>query len=194
MLSLHFLRYTAEKNLIWRSGASLTNNHFLFSHYRVLTLIFDSRVMLQGQIRTHSSWLKNKTRSPLPRRLYHWCSLLTPQQNTKTTNQHGARFLSFAFAFSCLLHTFTLSVLLGNFALGFENFRFGSGVISPSLLLLSESLNFVSVLNFGLTLGEDSSVVLIRSNKNILFKWCIPFEVALMWPQPFLVGLGLHSF
>ena len=71
-------------------------------------------------------------------------------------------------------------MLLGNFALGFENFLFGSGVTSPSLLLLSESLNFVSVLNFGLTLGEDSSVVLIRSNKNILFKWCIPFEVALM--------------
>lgn len=97
---------------------------------------------------------------PFPSKLYHWCSLLTPQQNTNTTNQQGACSLFFAFSFFCLLQTFTLSLLLGNFIFGPENFRFDSGAASASvsLLFLSESLNLVSVLNFGLTLGEDSSV------------------------------------
>ena len=97
---------------------------------------------------------------PFPSKLYHWCSLLTPQQNTNTTNQQGACSFSFPFAFFCLLQTFTLSLLLGNFIFGPENFRFDSGVASASasLFFLSESLNFVSVLDFGLTLGDDSSV------------------------------------
>ena len=59
--------------------------------------------------------------------------------------------------FLCLVHTFTLSLLLGNFIFGPENFLFVSGFGSASLVLLFESLNFVSVLNFGFTLGEVSS-------------------------------------
>ena len=96
---------------------------------------------------------------PFPNKLYHWCSLLTPQQKANTTNQHGARSLFFTFTLFCLVHTFTLSLLFGNFILGFENLRFVSGVESASLvLLLLGSLNLGSVvLNFGFTLGEESS-------------------------------------
>ena len=115
--------------------------------------------------RSQSSEYRNELKDfvcipPFPSKLYHWCSLLTPQQNTNTTNQQGACSFFFTFSFFCLLQTLTLSLLLGNFIFGPENFRLDSGSASGSvsLVFLSESFNLVSVLKFGLTLGDDSSV------------------------------------
>lgn len=94
---------------------------------------------------------------PFPNKLYHWCSLLTPQQNTSGTIQHDTGSFFCTCRFFCLVHTFTLSLLLGNFITGFENFCCDSATESACPLLLLQSLNLVSCLNFGFTLGEDSS-------------------------------------
>ena len=96
--------------------------------------------------------------SPFPSKLYQGFSLLTPQQKINTTNQHGAlSAFFFDSTLPCFVHTFTFSLLLGNFALGADNFLFVSGIWSDSLLFMLISLHAFSCLNFGFTLGEESS-------------------------------------